>query len=109
MIYRYAEIKDLDEIMGLYKEASLNEWCTWDDSYPDTGICKKDIETESLLCLEDNGTIIAAISFDSDDVVDNLELWNKKKGNKEMESFLEAWDLICDYCKKQVTDVSYDT
>jgi len=24
MIYRYAEIKDLDEIMGLYKEASLN-------------------------------------------------------------------------------------
>ncbi|UWO50269.1 hypothetical protein NQ527_10050 [Eshraghiella crossota] len=33
MIYRYAEIKDLDEIMGLYKEASLNEWCTWDDSY----------------------------------------------------------------------------
>ena len=24
-----------------------------------------------------------------------------------MESFLEAWDLICDYCKKQVTDVSY--
>ena len=68
MIYRYAEIKDLDEIMGLYKEASLNEWCTWDDSYPDTGICKKDIETESLLCLEDNGTIIAAISFDSDDV-----------------------------------------
>ena len=26
-----------------------------------------------------------------------------------MESFLEAWDLICDYCKKQVTDVSYET
>ena len=85
MIYRYAEIKDLDEIMGLYKEASLNEWCTWDDSYPDAGICKKDIETESLLCLEDNGTIIAAISFDSDDVVDNLELWNKKYRNKARE------------------------
>lgn len=85
MIYRYAEIKDLDEIMGLYKEASLNEWCTWDDSYPDTGICKKDIETESLLCLEDNGTIIAAISFDSDDIVDNLELWNKKYRNKARE------------------------
>ena len=48
MIYRYAEIKDLDEIMGLYKEASLNEWCTWDDSYPDTGICKKDIGENGL-------------------------------------------------------------
>ena len=95
MIYRYAEIKDLDEIMGLYKEASLNEWCTWDDSYPDTGICKKDIETESLLCLEDNGTIIAAISFDSDDVVDNLELWNKKYRNK-------ARELARTRCKRQL-------
>ena len=26
-----------------------------------------------------------------------------------MESFLEAWDLICAYCKSQITDVSYDT
>ena len=26
-----------------------------------------------------------------------------------MESFLEAWDLICNYCKSQITDVSYDT
>ena len=26
-----------------------------------------------------------------------------------MESFLEAWDLICGYCKSQITDVSYDT
>ncbi len=26
-----------------------------------------------------------------------------------MESFLEAWDLICGYCKEKVTDVSYDT
>ena len=86
MIYRYAEIKDLDEIMGLYKEASLNEWCTWDDSYPDTGICKKDIETESLLCLEDNGTIIAAISFDSDDIVEPAYLENLVKKSVETSS-----------------------
>lgn len=26
-----------------------------------------------------------------------------------MESFFEAWDLICENCRKQVTDVSYET
>lgn len=26
-----------------------------------------------------------------------------------MESFFEAWDLICDYCRNQVTEVSYET
>ena len=26
-----------------------------------------------------------------------------------MESFHEAWDLICDYCKAHITDVAYKT
>ena len=26
-----------------------------------------------------------------------------------MDSFLEAWDLICDYCKTRITDVAYKT
>lgn len=26
-----------------------------------------------------------------------------------MESFSEAWDLICDYCKTQITDIAYST
>ena len=26
-----------------------------------------------------------------------------------MESFFEAWDLICENCRKHVTDVSYET
>ena len=26
-----------------------------------------------------------------------------------MESFSEAWNLICDYCKKQITEVAYTT
>ena len=26
-----------------------------------------------------------------------------------MESFNEAWDLICDYCKSRITEVAYTT
>ena len=26
-----------------------------------------------------------------------------------MESFNEAWDVICDYCKTRITDVAYKT
>ena len=26
-----------------------------------------------------------------------------------MESFLEAWGLICDYCKKHITEVAYNS
>ena len=26
-----------------------------------------------------------------------------------MESFLEAWGLICEYCKKHITEVAYDS
>ena len=33
----------------------------------------------------------------------------REKGKQEMESFLEAWDLICSYCRSQITEVSYDT
>lgn len=26
-----------------------------------------------------------------------------------MESFFEAWNLVCDYCKSQITDIAYNT
>ena len=26
-----------------------------------------------------------------------------------MESFTEAWELICDYCRAHITDVAYQT
>lgn len=33
----------------------------------------------------------------------------KVKGYKKLESFNEAWDVICDYCKTRITDVAYKT
>lgn len=80
MIFRYAEKKDLVEIMSLYKSAMGTPGCTWDENYPTTDICINDIESHSLFCLEDGGQIVASISFDMDEVVDKLELWNKKLG-----------------------------
>ena len=26
-----------------------------------------------------------------------------------MDSFNEAWDIICDYCRQRITDVAYKT
>ena len=33
----------------------------------------------------------------------------KREGIQELESFNEAWELICDYCKGQITEVAFNT
>lgn len=80
MIFRYAGKEDADRIMSLYKSAAGTYGCTWDDNYPNFSICMQDIESNSLLCLTDEDEIVAAISYDMDEIVDKLDVWNPKYG-----------------------------
>lgn len=80
MIFRYAVKSDADNIMTLYKCAIGTEGCTWDEHYPNAAICLNDIETGSILCLAEDDDIVAAISYDMDEEVEKLEVWNHKLG-----------------------------
>lgn len=80
MIFRYAGKEDAERIMSLYKSAVGTQGCTWDDNYPNFSICIQDIESKSLLCLMAEDEIVAAISYDMDEIVDKLDVWNPKYG-----------------------------
>lgn len=38
-----------------------------------------------------------------------LCMYKINHGGKKMESFNEAWEIICDYCKTRITEVAYKT
>lgn len=80
MNFRYGTVNDIDVIMMLYQKAKGTEGCTWDENYPSIVDCKADIKDESLLVLEHDGKIIAAISYDQDEGVMQMEVWNSKIG-----------------------------
>lgn len=79
--FRKANEEDEFEILKLYKSAIGTEGCTWSEEYPNEDICRGDIVRNDLFCMEDKqGTIIATISIDSDEIVDSLKCWNYAAG-----------------------------
>ena len=80
MEFKYAVKNDTEEILRLYKSVLYSDGCLWDEEYPNRELCERDIETNSLLCLWDKGKIIAAVSYDSDEELDEFEIWDRKLG-----------------------------
>ena len=79
--FREANAGDKDEILKLYRNAIGTDGCTWSEDYPNEEICIKDISRHDLFCMEDAaGDIIAAISVDLDDKVDELKCWRHSMG-----------------------------
>ena len=116
MIIQKANIKDLKEIMIMYKSCVsgmiTNGIDQWDNSYPNAEIIKKDIKAETYYIAKQKDSIIGGINIDQNQdptysdikweemsnkflVVHRLgvkqEFWNKKVG-KSLMLFVE--DLV---------------
>jgi ribosomal protein S18 acetylase RimI-like enzyme len=70
---------DREQIMNLYKEQLGREFCAWDEDYPSEDTIDFDLSRDALFVMKDDqkDSIIAAISIDLDENVEELECWNK--------------------------------
>ncbi len=72
--------KDTDEIYRLYRSQLGTECCVWNEDYPALSDIAFDLSRDALFVMKEmqDGTerIIAAISLDQDENVENLPFWN---------------------------------
>ena len=72
-----ATVKDKEEILKLYKSQLGREYCPWNEYYPAMEEIDFDLSRDALFIMRDEDKIIAAISIDDDESVNNLEYWSK--------------------------------
>ena len=75
---RFAREEDREAIMSLYRSMIGTEGCTWDDNYPSDECFSKDLEGNDIICMEEDGIIVSALSFDKDEDVAGLDVWTKE-------------------------------
>ncbi len=68
---------DREQILELYNKLKGREFCPWDEDYPSNETISFDLSRDSLFVMRENNRIIAAISVESDEAVDNLDCWDK--------------------------------
>lgn len=71
----HATENDKDEILKLYKAQLGREFCPWNEYYPSEEEIDFDLSRDSLFVMKDDEKIIAAISIDDDDSVNDLPYW----------------------------------
>lgn len=73
-----AKREDKDEILALYK-TFLYGAADWNEYYPNEDTIEFDLSRNALFVMKnDDGEIIAAISIDEDEDIDNLPCWDKE-------------------------------
>ena len=70
-----ATVKDKEEILKLYKSQLGRQYCPWNEEYPSMETIDFDLSRDALLIMRDSDKIVAAISVDDDEEVNNLECW----------------------------------
>ncbi len=78
MMIRMAKEEDRKEVLALYKMQLGREVCPWNDEYPGNETIDFDLERDSLFVMEDEDRIVAAISIEEDEDVDNLTCWSEE-------------------------------
>ncbi len=75
-IIELANETEKDEILGLYKAQLGREFCPWNEYYPSMDEINFDLSRDSLFVMKEDDKIIAAISIDEDESVEELPYWN---------------------------------
>ncbi len=70
--------KDREEILALYKMQFGREFCPWTEGYPGNETIDFDLSRDSLFAMKDEGRIVAVVSVEKDEDVDQLPCWNKE-------------------------------
>lgn len=74
-----ATSEDKEEILALYKSQLGRPFCMWDEHYPTKEDIDYDLSRDALIIKKDeNDRIIAAISIDLDENVNNLSCWSSE-------------------------------
>ena len=68
--------EDKSEILKLYKAQLGREFCPWNEYYPEMEEIEFDLSRDALFVMRLNGKIVAAISIDDDEAVNNLDCWS---------------------------------
>ena len=67
---------DAEEILRLYKAQLGQEFCAWDEHYPERKDIAYDLSRDALFVMKkEAGEIVAAISIDEDENVEKLPCW----------------------------------
>ena len=67
---------DTEEILRLYKAQLGQEFCAWDEHYPERQDITYDLSRDALFAMKNEaGEIVAAISIDEDENVEKLPCW----------------------------------
>ena len=70
---------DTEEILRLYKAQLGQEFCPWDEHYPERENIAFDLERDALFVMKnEKDEIIAAISLDEDPDVEALTCWSRR-------------------------------
>jgi ribosomal protein S18 acetylase RimI-like enzyme len=69
--------QDKDEILKLYKAQFGREFCPWTEGYPSEETIDIDLSRDALFVMKEDDRIVAAISLEEDEDVDNLSCWDK--------------------------------
>ena len=68
--------EDREEILALYEMQKGREFCPWTEEYPSNETIDFDFSRDALYVLKKEGKIMAAISLEEDEEVDNLPYWD---------------------------------
>ena len=71
----HATRADAEEILALYRTQLGREFCPWNEEYPTMGEIDFDLDRDSLFIMREGEKIIAAISIDDDELVNDLPHW----------------------------------
>ncbi len=72
-IFRKAKKEDASSVYALYKSVVGEEFCVWNDAYPDTLEIEADLASNNLYVLTDGEKIIGAISIVPQNELDGFE------------------------------------
>ena len=75
MLFRQAEDREAGAVLALYREAAAQDNCCWNEDYPDESFVQFDLEQRGLFVLEEEGTLIGAVSLIAHDDLDELPFW----------------------------------
>ena len=69
---------DRAAVLALYKAQLGREFCPWDEHYPSDNEITYDLSRNALFVMKEDGKVIAAISLELDESVDELSCWSKE-------------------------------
>jgi len=77
--FRLATCEDFIKISQLYKQATSQPYCLWDEYYPNKETILTDYESNNLLVLAKENQIIGAISISFEKELEEHRFWQYKQ------------------------------